>query len=203
MWIQIVIFDWSHFLTTYIWSVSKFFQFYLQISSFSPPLLAQVTIISHLNHCSGPLSGLPVSSLTLFLFTQQPERVTLLKYKSDHATLPKMFQQLPSQSNNKFLTKTYTTCLVWSPISSLTPLPGSLPDSHSCSHSNPLLCLKPTAHFPCQAFAHALLPAWNTHPLKAHMTYSLNSWGLYSHYLPRDTFPAQTLQNINPPNPFL
>lgn len=72
--------------------------------------------------------------------------MTLLKYKSDHATLPKMFQQLPSHSNKKFLTKTYTTCLVWSPISSLTPLPGSHLDSHSCSHSNPLLCLKPTGH---------------------------------------------------------
>lgn len=72
----------------------------------------------------------------------------------------KCFSGSHPKVNNKLLTKTNTTFSIQSPISSLTPLPVSLPDSPSFSHSDlsvgpqtPPPCRR---HFQCQGLALAL-----------------------------------------------
>lgn len=56
-------------LTTCMWSVSKFFQFYVQINpSLPPPSLVQVSTNSHLNQHNRLLGGLFHSSLPQSIF---------------------------------------------------------------------------------------------------------------------------------------
>lgn len=137
--IDTVILDSSPLLTAYIWSVSKFFQFYLQISLFlPPPLLVEATIISHLNYHNCSLTCLPVSPLNAYSqLSSQSDPVRTHQVMS--LPCPKCSNGSHLRVNTKFLSKTYRDLLHPAPISSLTPSAIWSPGSLSCSHSDLLV----------------------------------------------------------------
>lgn len=183
-------------LTTCMWSVSKFFQFYLQINpSLPPPSLVQVSTMSHLNQHNRLLGGLFHSSLPQSIFNTVEAQVR--PWRSCIQNAPVVLIPEEQQIPYKHLQNLAWFGLLF-PLSLRFCMPPWLQPlrPHRCASNTPgIFSYVRTLHV---FFA---LPG---NPSNAHTTYSLTASGLYSHvtFLEIPSLPKLSKISTHPP-PFL